>query len=139
MDSNEIARILENALGHRFGGVYPANRVPRLRVGKGYVLNNMCDQSPGMHWIGLYVTNKRIELFDSYGLGPMIYTFVPRNKTILYNTTQIQGPNSNSCGQFVCAFLINRVHGITMKQFLSSFTNNWGYNDHLVNWISDRI
>lgn len=140
MNSIEIEKVLRRNIGDCFGGVYPSNQIPPLKIGFCYVFNSMCQCNPGEHWIGLYATERNhVELFDSYGLGPRTYQFLPLPLRIKYNKVALQGPTSTSCGHFTCAFLVHRIAGVSMEEFLQMFTTDYDYNDWLVRDYIDSI
>jgi len=69
--------------------------------------------------------------FDNYGLLPLDFRFLSRlrrNSTHRWNTTQLQGLISQTCGQYCCVFLYFMYilyfmcNGYNVKQFLNCLT-----------------
>ena len=77
--------------------------------------------------------NKNGEYFDSYGRAPQEHfaNFLRKN-TVKYkwNTRQIQGVTTSTCGQYSVYFLIARCRD---RSILSHFEDkNFDFNDQLV-------
>ena len=79
----EISEYYENE--PRFNGVYSRDNLP-AKIKKGaYVINLDEYEDAGSHWIALYVKNKKVVYFDSFGVE-----HVPKeiNKFINNDTTK---------------------------------------------------
>ena len=61
----EIQKYYENY--PRFNGVYSRNNLSTIKDGT-YIINLNEYQSIGTHWIALYVNDKNVTYFDSFGV-----------------------------------------------------------------------
>ena len=76
----------------RFNGVYSRDNLPDKIKDGAFVINldEFCDI--GTHWIALYVKNKTVTFFDSFGVGHIpkeIKKFI-NNKNIIANIFRLQ-------------------------------------------------
>ena len=53
----------------RFNGVYSRDKLPDKIKNEAYVINLDEYSDIGTHWIALYVNNKTVTYFDSFGIG----------------------------------------------------------------------
>ena len=104
MNTNEISEYLNRDLicSKIFYGVYPANKIPKLRSLPALIVCNTDTSSrPGEHWIVLYVDeNYRGEYFDSMGRFQTKWfkTFLEVNCTAwIWNDKQLQSLISKLC------------------------------------------
>ena len=76
----------------RFNGVYSRDNLPDKIKDEGYVINldEYCDT--GTHWIALYVNNKTVTYFDSFGVEyiPKEIKKLTTTKNIIANIFRIQ-------------------------------------------------
>jgi len=137
MNSLEILQALRH-LSVRYAGVYPADRLPRVWTRSIAIIANTDDHDrPGQHWVAFYIDKHETgTYFDSYGLPPLDSRFLLRlrRNSIMHrwNTTQLQGMLSQTCGQYCCVFLYFMCNGYNLNQFLNLFDNNYNRNDHLI-------
>ena len=66
----------------RWLGIYARDQIPSLKNEKrpfALVVNSDVASGPGEHWLALYAPRDslKIEMFDSFGLPPNIYSFDP--------------------------------------------------------------
>jgi len=92
---------------------------------------------PGQHWVAFYIDEHGTgTYFDSYGLPPLDSRFLLRlrrnSTTYRWNTTQLQGMLSQTCGQYCCVFLYFMCKGYNLNQFLNLFDNDYVRNDYLI-------
>ena len=84
----------------RFNGVYSRDNLP-AKIKKGaYVINLDEYEHAGIHWIALYVKNKKVAYFDSFGVEHVpkeIIKFI-KNKDIIANIFRLQAYDSIMCG-----------------------------------------
>ena len=75
----------------RFIGVYSRDNLPyKIKIGA-YVINLDVYSDIGTHWIALYVNNKTVKYFDSFGIEHIpkeVKTFIG-NKNIISNIYRI--------------------------------------------------
>ena len=126
-------------VGPMLQGVYALDRVPRLKPGC-YVVNTAPASHPGRHWIALFVTDREIEYFDSYGLDPL-----PRlkqkgkTKSWRHNPMPLQSPLTSVCGQYCVYYLLHRARDVSLKSILKHFDSDVDMNDQLVyDFVRDR-
>ena len=101
----EISEYYENE--PRFNGVYSRDNL-RANIKKGaYVINLDEYKDAGTHWIALYVKNKKVVYFDSFGVEYVpkeIIKFI-KNKHIIANIFRLQAYDSVMCGYFCIKFI----------------------------------
>ncbi len=125
MNSLDIERMILTGGGSQmFLGVKPRDEVRHV-VGQTGVLVFNTDKrnEPGTHWIGLVLTPTRVEYFDSYGLPPHsfpdVYRELVRSKrAIIWSNTQLQGLTSTVCGDYCVLFLLLRIRGVSLEDFV---------------------
>ena len=88
----------------RFNGVFSRDNLPNNNIKNGaYVINLDEYHDIGTHWVALYVDNKTLTYFDSFGVKHIpreIIKFIARKKTIT-NFYRIQAYDSIMCGYFL--------------------------------------
>ena len=113
----EISEYYENE--PRFNGVLPAN------IKKGaYVINLDEYEDAGTHWIALYVKNKKVVYFDSFGVEHVpkeIIKFI-KNKGIIANIFRLQAYYSLMCGYFCIKFIYYRFDDKTLIDYTNLFS-----------------
>lgn len=144
MNTLEIRRALQD-LPIVNKGVYAADETPvHWSRPVAYVIN--CDRrgQPGSHWVAVYVDILgHGTFFDSYGLPPIITEHRQRIRENCafyeWNTRQLQGETSTTCGNFSLAFLYFMSHNHDFNLFCNIFGNNYDINDRIVKQFVDRI
>ena len=88
----------------------------------------------GTHWVALYVSNKTIIYFDSFGVEHIpteIIKFIDneqnssataRNKNIITNIFRIQACDSIMCGYFCIGFINFMFNGNSLTDYTSLFS-----------------
>ena len=117
----------------RFNGVFSRYNLPNNNIKNGaYVINLDEYRNIGTHWVALYVNNKTIIYFDSFGVEHIpkeIMKFIKSrflgNKNIIRNIYRIQAYDSIMCGYF-CIGLINFMFN---GNSLTVYTNLFSPND----------
>ena len=87
----------------RFNGAFSRDNLPNSIKNGAYVINLDEYRNIGTHWIALYVNNKTIIYFDSFGVEHIpkeIIKFIGNNKKIITNIYRIQAYDSIMCGYF---------------------------------------
>ena len=110
MNTNEISEYLhtDSICRKMFYGVYPANKIPKLRSLPALIVCNT-DSScrPGKQWIVLYADeNYRIQYFDSMGTFPTKFFKVFLDVNCIgwiWNEKQLHSVISKYCGHY-CIF-----------------------------------
>lgn len=88
------------------------------------VFNTHGYNQPGEHWVAMFITNNKIEYFDSNGLPPTkcIQQFIDRflpNYNIIYNKKQFQ-QNNYACGMYSIHFIVSRLNGISFNKLVNN-------------------
>ena len=101
----EIQTYYQNA--PRLIGVYSRDNLPDKIKGDAYVINLDEYYDIGTHWIALYVNNKTVTYFDSFGIGhtPKEVKKIQGNRNIISNIYRIQNDDSVMCGYFCIGFI----------------------------------
>ena len=115
----------------RFNGDFSRDNLGSTVKNGAYVINLDEYHDIGTHWVALYVNNKTIIYFDSFGFEHIpreIMKFIVRKK-IITNIYRIQAYDSIMCGYF-CIGLINFMFN---GKSLTDYTNPFSPNDFLKN------
>ena len=91
----------------RFIGVYSRDNLPDKIKDGAYVVDLDEYSDIGTHWIALYINNKTVTYFDSFGIEHIskeVKEFVS-NKNIIANIFRIQAYDSVMCGYFCIGFI----------------------------------
>ena len=106
----------------RFNGVFSRDNLPNNTIKNGaYVINLDEYHDIGTHWVALYVNNKIVTYFDSFGVEHIpkeIMKFInrtsfgtgSRRKKIITNICRIQAYDSIMCGYFCIGFIMYWIH-----------------------------
>ena len=89
-----------------------------------YVINLDEYRDIGTHWVALYVNNKTIIYFDSFGVEHIpkeIMKFIG-NKNIITNIFRIQAYDSIMCGYFCIGFINFMFNGNSLTDYTSLFS-----------------
>ena len=129
----EIQEYYQNE--HRFNGVYSRDNLPNKINDGAYVINLDEYLDIGTHWIALYVINKTVIYFDSFGverISKEIKKFV-NNKNIIANIFRIQAYDSVMCGYFCIGFIDFMFNGNSLTDLTNLFSsNNLKKNDDII-------
>ena len=93
----EIQKYYENE--PRFNGIYSRDNLPNIKDGA-YAINLDDYSDIGTHWVALYINNKDVTYFDSFGvehISKEIKTFI-NNNNIKTNIFRIRAYDSIMCG-----------------------------------------
>ena len=96
------------------------------RKNDAYVINLDEYRDIGTHWVALYVNNKTIKYFDSFGVEHIpkeIMKFIG-NKKIITNIFRIQAYDSIMCGYFYIGFINSMFNGNRLTDYTSFFSPN---------------
>lgn len=109
-----------------FCGCEPSNGI--------YVVNLDESTGSGSHWVVLNLETGMSEYFDSLGNRPhKLREFLLNRKCdYVYNSEKLQADGSDVCGDYCVLFSFFRSRGITFKEFISFFTNDFSLNDKMV-------
>ena len=112
----------------RFNGVFSRNNLPNnsnIKSGA-YVINLDEYRNIGTHWGALYVNNKTITYFDSFGVELIpkeIMKFIG-NKKMITNIYRIQAYDSIMWYYFCIGFINFMFNGNSLTDYTSLFSPN---------------
>ena len=119
----------------RFNGVFSRNNLPNIIKNDAYVVNLDEYDDIGTHWIALYVNNKIVTYFDSFGVEHIpkeIMEFIARKK-IITNIYRIQAYDSIMCGYFYIGFINFMFNGKSLTDYTNLFSpNDFNKNDDII-------
>ena len=111
----------------RFNGVFSGDNLPNnnnnIKNGA-YVINLDEYHDIGTHWVALYVYNKTVTYFDSFGVEHIpkeIMKFIARKK-IIANIYRIQAYDSVMCGYFCIEFINFMFNSKSLKDYTDLFS-----------------
>ena len=119
----------------RFIGVYSRDNLPD-KVKDGTYLINLDEYSDiGTHWIALYVNNKTVTYFNSFGIEHIpkeVKKFIG-SRNIISNIYRIQNSDSIMCGYFCIGFIDYMFRGKSLTDYTNLFSpNNFNKNDDII-------
>lgn len=96
--------------GKKFAGVFPSDKVPKMKVGSYAIVNLDKSNEPGSHWVAVVKGSKKIYVYDSFGRASHQ---ILRDSSIMGAGTTIsdtehdaeQDVDEDNCGQRVLAWL----------------------------------
>ena len=118
----------------RFNGVLSRDNLANTIKNDTYVINRDEYRDIGTHWVALYVNNKAITYFDSFGVEHIpkeIIKFIGneqsssakvRSKNIITNIYRIQDYDSIMCGYFCIGFINFMFNGNSLTDYTSLFS-----------------
>ena len=109
----------------RFNGVYSRDNLPKIKDGA-YKINLDEYSDIGTHWTALYVLNKNVTYFDSFGVEHIpkkIKTFIG-NRSIKANIFRIQAYDLIISGYFCIGFIDLMLARKTLTEFTNHFSPN---------------
>ena len=119
----------------RFNGVFGRDNLPNTIKNGAYVINLDEYRDIGTHWVALYVNNKTVTYFDSFGVEHIpeeIIKFIG-NKKIITNIYRIQVYDSIMCGYFCIGFINFMFNGNSLTDYTSLFSpNDLKKNDDII-------
>lgn len=144
MDTLEIRRALHD-LPTPYTGVYASDEIP-VHWARPAALVFNCDRKnqPGSHWVAVYVdATGHGTFFDSYGFPPIVEEHRRRIRENCsfyeWNTRQLQGETSTTCGHFCLVFLHHMSRTSDFASFCNIFKDSHADNDKIVKRYYERI
>ena len=110
----------------KFNGVFSRDNLPNSIQNGTYVKNLDEYRDIGTHWVALYVHNKAVTYFYSFGVEHIpkaIMKFIG-NKKIITNIYRIQAYDSIMCGYFCIGFIKFMFNGNSLTDYTSLFSPN---------------
>ena len=118
----------------RFNGVYSRDNLPD-KIKDGPYVNNLDEYLDiGTHWIAIYVNNKSVTYFDSFGVEYITKEIkkIINNKNIIANIFRLQAYDSVMCGYFCIGFNDFMLKSNNLTDFTNIFSpNNFKKNDDI--------
>ena len=102
---------------------YSRDNLPDKIKDGSYVINLDEYSDIGSHWIALYVNNKTVTYFDSFGVEHIpkeIKKFI-NNKNIIANIFRLQEYDSIMCRYFCIGFIDFMSNSISLTDFANVF------------------
>ena len=127
----------------RFNGIYSRDNSPDKIKDGAYVVNLDEYSDIGAHWIALYVNDKTVTYFDSFGVQHIpieIKKFI-NNKNIIANIYRVQNYDSIMCGYFCIGFINYMFKGKSLTNYTNLFSpNSFKKNDDIIlNYFLDKL
>ena len=127
----------------RFIGVYSRDNLPDKIKDGAYVINIDEYSDIGTHWVALYVNNKTVTYFDSFGIEHIpeeVKKFID-NRNIITNIYKIQNYDSIMCGYFCIGFINYMFMGKSLTDYTNLFSpNNFKKNDDMIlNYFLNKL
>ena len=115
----------------RFNGVFSRDNLPNTIKNSAYVINLDEYRDIGTHWVALYVNNKTVTYFNSFGVEYIpkeIIKFIesrfPGNKIITTNIYRIQAYDSIMSVYFCIGFINFMFNGNSLTNYTNLFSPN---------------
>ena len=119
----------------RFNEVFSRDNLPNTIKNGAYVINLDEYHDIVTHWVALYVNNKAVTYFDSFGVEHIpkeIIKFID-NKNIITNIYRIQAYDSIMCGYFCIGFINFMFNGNSLTDYTILFLpNDFKQNDNII-------
>ena len=128
----------------KFNGVFSRDNLPNSIKNGASVINLDEYHDIRTHWVALYVNNKIVTYFDSFGVEHIpkeIMKFVvhtsfglgSRRKKIITNIYRIQAYDSIMCGYFCIGFINFMFNGKSLTDYTNLFSpNDFNKNDNII-------
>ena len=128
----------------RFNGVFSRDNLSNTIKNGTYVINLEEYHDIGTHWVALYVNNKIVTYFDSFGVEHIpkeIVKFIvrksfglgSRRKKIIANIYRIQAYDSIMCGYSCIGFINFMFNGKSLTDYTNLFSpNDFNKNDDII-------
>ena len=107
----------------RFSGVYSRDNLHYKIKNGAYVINLDEYSDIGTHWIALYVNNKTVSYFGSFGIEDIAKEVkkIIGNRNIISNIYRIQNYDSIMCGYFCIGFIDYMFKGKSLTDYINFF------------------
>lgn len=106
--SNDLHNVAKSLLGHKFQGIFTADKLPRLTKTQPYAIVNL-DSSweEGSHWIALAKSGKKVIFYDSFGRpATSILPLLKGGNVVNTEDDAEQKIEETNCGQRSVAWLM---------------------------------
>ena len=128
----------------RFNEVFSRDNLPNTIKNGAYVINLDEYHDIGTHWVALYVNNKIVTYFDSFGVEHISkeimksivrtsFGLCSRRKTIITSIYRIQAYDSIMCGYFCIGFINFMFNGKSLTDYTNLFSlNDFNKSDDII-------
>ena len=118
-----------------FNGVFSTDNLHNIIKNGVYVINLDEYHDIGTQWVALYINNKIVTCFDSFGVEHIpkeIMEFI-NHKKIIRNIYRIQAYDSIMCGYFCIGFINFMFNGKSLTDYANLFSpNDSNKNDDII-------
>ena len=127
-----------------FIGVIPQDYLENISIQSypiSLIVNFDNSNKPGSHWVGILITDKTLEIYDSLGFNSKTWStkptflldFIEKQsvKHTVYSTSALQPADSNLCGLYCIYFLLWRQF-YPFSVCTSIFTDNLRLNEKIL-------
>ena len=137
---SQLTKALQRRLKEHFVTVCAVNQL-ELKDHGIYVVNTDCFE--GCHWILIFVTEKTVEVFDSFGRHPkylqnghlFMKVINATDKKLIVTSKRLQHNSSHVCGWYCLAYAFVRVKTNSIQSFYTMFKSDLLWNDKFVIFI----
>ena len=129
----EVQAYYQNEL--RFNGVFNGDNLSNMIKNGACVINLDEYYDIGTHGVALYVNDKTVTYFDSFGVEHILKEIMKfiGNKNIITNIFRIQAYDSIMCGYFCIGFIKFMFNDNSLTNFTSLFSpNGFKKNDDII-------
>ena len=145
MNNVQITKILKKELKRTFKGVYPIDKLLKIKRGVPAAIVVNTDESfrSGRHWLAIYIEeNGTGYFFDSFGRRPegrMGAFLDSRCEKWYFCEKMVQNPVTGVCGGYCIWFLVYFHYKRNVRGFYNLFSSNLLKNDRkVVNYIENE-
>jgi hypothetical protein len=148
MFSSQISKALQKDkyITDYFGGVFPCDKLPKqpVKYPSAFVANTDPSSEDGEHWVCYYFDSEgNADYFDSFGLPPLncdLHNFFENNgNNHNYNKVQLQGNDSDACGHYCIAVLVNRARGEPLDEIVERYQGSQpGQHDSVISSLVNK-
>lgn len=106
--SNDLHNVAKSLLGHKFQGIFTADKLPKLTKTQPYAIVNL-DSSweEGSHWIALAKSGKKVIFYDSFGRpNSSILPLLKGGNVVNTEDDAEQKMEETNCGQRSTSWLL---------------------------------
>jgi hypothetical protein len=104
---DELRKVAKRLFGRKFMGVFPSDRIPKMKNKQMLIANLDSSGEPGSHWVAIVKENNTTLVYDSFGrsLHKILPKFQGRGKVIMTEKDAEQRISEDDCGARSLAFL----------------------------------
>jgi len=138
LTKNELLKLLKKH--PNFIGIFASDQLGTISIVKFpvyFIVNIDISKLNGSHWIAIRIDHSNVEIFDSLGFNPELWSFWPKimfNFLKSYSFTHrfrisniYQSPYKFTCGLY-CIFFILFRNRLSFRNCCAKFTNNVSEN-----------